>query len=453
MTGIISAYALILIVGQLQQPPAFGNPASQPSNQSAPSSVEGVSDGWALDDRNGSLSYIVQLSPERANQIATEGKEVQLLIPKDLQGIAQNVVIRIGNGPVERDLSPDQLMMRQRERTGDTRSAGVGNLNSLSSRPSGEIVPIDNTRIDTPILPAGNNTKAARSTANDLAMQSQFPSPPSLGASLARDGYSRDTLPPASQPKSVLPPGYSDPSGIGNSGIGNSGGGTLAGRQTPGYTGGGVTVEGTSVTDEFGRPQYSANPSATNPFRSGTYGGNGLNSPTSNLQNNQGLYGQPNYGQSGSLNTNGGFNSVTSAPIQYAPNQAPIPSLNLNPFQPNNAYGQNGQLISSQSPASSYLPSQPAYQQTPLIAQANSQNAISASEYTLKRQFDELSAAYNKLSANYKNAPPSAAFQIFMIISIAINLYALWQLSNLYTSYRALQLSKRAEGAYGFDVT
>jgi len=278
MTGIISAYAIILIVGQLQPPPAFGNPASQSASQSAPSSVKGLSDGWALDDRDGSLSYIVQLSPETANQIATEGKEVQLLIPKDLQGIAQNVVIRIGNGPVERDLSPDQLMMRQRERAGDPRSAGVSNLNSLSSRPSGEIVPIDNTRNDTPILPTGNGSNAARSTVGDLAMQSQFPSTPSLGTGLGGDGYSRDTLPPAPPPKSVLPPGYSDSngisssrignSGIGNSGIGNSGSG-IAGRQNPGYTGGGVTVDSTSVFDEFGRPQYSANTSAANPFRSG----------------------------------------------------------------------------------------------------------------------------------------------------------------------------------------
>jgi len=178
-----------------------------------------------------------------------------------------------------------------------------------------------------------------------------------------------------------------------------------------------------------------------------------MNSSTPNPQSNQGVYGQPNYGQSSSLNANGGFNSVTSAPIQYAPNQVPIPSLNLYPYPSNSAYAPNGQLISSQSPPASYVPNQPLYPQSPLIAQVNPPNASSTSENLLKRQFDELSAAYNKLLVEYKKAPPSAAFQIFMIISVALNLYALWQLSNLYTSYRALQLSKRAEGAYGFDVT
>ena len=527
MTGIISTYAFIFFLSQLSAPP-FGVPSAANSSTtnsgqfggaSAASGVTGVSDGWKI-DRDNTLTYIVQMSPQMATEIATRGEEIKIPIPTNLQGIAENVVIRIGNAPVERELTDEQLRSRQQQRgRTDTRNAGITDLNSLSSRSSGGVVPIDPQRSPAAILPTGNTTAAARSTESDVAMQAPFGASQTLGSN--RFGSSpSETLPPSSIPTNqqtlppTVPPNFSQPTfpqsglgatnGLSNSGLNNSGtaqfsdgfnsqrngsnqainnslvnsNGSYAATQATPYTGGNVTVLGSPSIDRIATNPYGPNQTATNPFGT-TYGASNnsasnpyapLNNATTNW-NNQTPYGQqqplgPFNGQYGSQL--GGQQSS-----QYFPGTVPMPSLqgglanNTWSQDPRNgSYGfadswRNNQQNASYPPYDNNPATLPPFLRTaqssgPLSGSSlsNTSSPLSESklrEIALARELG-IDSFGNPITTRQGRDTLSGLGQLLLVISLVGNAYLIWQIKDLFNSYRTLQLSKRAEGSYSLEM-
>jgi X-X-X-Leu-X-X-Gly heptad repeat protein len=524
MTGIISTYAVIFFVSQLGAPP-FAVPSAAPGSgqlgsASGSSNVNGVSDGWKI-DRDNTLTYIVQLSPQMATDIATRGEEIKIPIPTNLQGIAENVLIRIGNAQVERELTDDQLRSRQQQRLrSDTRNAGITDLNSLSSRSSGGVVPIDPQRSPAAILPTGNSSASARSTENDLAMQVPFGSPPSLGASRFATTPS-ETLPPQTIPSSqqtlppTVPPSFTQsnlgaPSGIANNGL-NSNGTTqfadgfnslrnglnqaannsmvnsngytnqLNGTTTPSnytststangnfpatqstpYTGGNVTVLGTPAIDRIATNPYGTNQTTSNPFGS-TFGATNPYAPTGTTTNwnNQSSYGQQQ--PLGPLNGQYANQLNSQSPSQYLPSTVPMPSLqnslgtNAWMSDPRNSTAGYTDSYRTSQQNSSYLP--PGYDSNtttlpPYARLAQSSTSLSGTglrESPLSRELN-LDVYGNPIATKQGRDTLSGLGQLLLVISLVGNAYLIWQLNNLFNSYRTLQLSKRAEGSYSLDL-
>ncbi len=519
MTGIISTYAVIFFVSQLGAPP-FALPSAAPGSgqlgsASVSSNVNGVSDGWKI-DRDNTLTYIVQLSPQMATDIATRGEEIKIPIPTNLQGIAENVLIRIGNAQVERELTDDQLRSRQQQRLrSDTRNAGITDLNSLSSRSSGGVVPIDPQRSPAAILPTGNSSASARSTENDLAMQVPFGSPPSLGASRFATTPS-ETLPPSTLPTNqqtlppTVPPSFSQSNlgttgGLSNNGTtqisdgfnslrnglnqatsnlgvapngysnppnstttqpnftsGSIANNSFATQATP-YTGGNVTVLGTPSIDRIATSPYNTNQSTSNPFGS-TYGATNPYAPTSSTNSN--WTNQTSYGQQQPLGPlNGQYTNQLGSqqPSQYLPGNVPMPSLQ-------NGLGNNAWASDPRSNASGYSdPYRSTLQNTALLPPGYDSNATTLPPFARLAQSNtslsstglrdsplsrELSVdGYgNPITTRQGRDTLSGLGQLLLVISLVGNAYLLWQLKDLFNSYRMLQISKRAEGSYSLDV-
>lgn len=122
--------------------------------------------GWKQES-DGSLSYIVQIKPESASEIALKGGEAKLAIPDFVRGVAKNVVIRIGLGDVERD--PSEEILRSRAIPGNaTNGLQSGNIMALNGTRSNDPVLIDRQKTDNNPL---QTTLSSRSTNEDLAMQ------------------------------------------------------------------------------------------------------------------------------------------------------------------------------------------------------------------------------------------------------------------------------------------
>ena len=518
MTGIISTYAFIFFVSQLSAPP-FGAPSAATSSgqfgaASSASGVTGVSDGWKIDGDN-TLTYIVQMSPQMATEIATRGEEIKIPIPTNLQGIAENVLIRIGNATVERELTDEQLRSRQQQRARtDTRNAGITDLNSLSSRTRGGVVPIDSQRPPAAIVPTGNTSAPARSTESDLAMQAPFGASQSLGSN--RFGSSpSETLPPSSIPTNQqtlppsVPPSFAQPSfsqatnglnnsGLNNNGLNNSGSsqfsdgfnslrnglnqatnnsavnlnGPYAGTQASPYTGGPVTVLGSPSTDRIATNPYGGNQTATNPFGT-TYGGGNnsasnpygpLNNATNNW-NNQSAYGQQQ--PSGPLNWQYGsqFGGQQQSP-QYLPGSVPMPSLPVG--LRNNSWSQdsrdgssayadwlrNNQQNTSYPPYDSNPTTPP-----PFSRMAQSSGPLNTNSPLSESKLREIALARELGVDSYGNPITTrqddtlgGLGQLLLVISLVGNAYLIRLISNLFNSYRTLQLSKRAEGSYSLNL-
>lgn len=518
MTGIISTYAIVFFASQLGTPPLALPSAAPSSGQPSsgqlavvPSGVNGVNDGWKI-DRDNTLTYIVQLSPQMATDIATRGEEIKIPIPTNLQGIAENVLIRIGNAPVERELNDEQLRVRQQQRLRtDTRNAGITDLNSLSSRSSGGVVPIDPQRSPAAIMPTGNSIAPARSTENDLAMQVPFGAPPSLGAT--RFGAtSSETLPPSTLPTSqqtlppTVPPNFTQsnlgaPSGLNNSGLisngttqlsdgfnslrnginqatnnsmvtpnaysnqvnGATANGSFPASQSTPYTGGNVTVLGAPSIDRFATSPYATNQTTSNPFGS-TYGATNSFSPTGNASanwNNQTSYGQ--HQSSGAPNGQYANQLGSQPPTQHLPGNVPMPSFqnglgnNSWASDPRNSVAGYADSFRTNQQNASLLP--PGYDSNsttlpPFARLAQSNTSLSGTglrESPLSRELS-LDSYGNQITTRQGRDTLSGLGQLLLVISLVGNVYLVWQLSNLFNSYRTLQLSKRAEGSYSLNA-
>jgi hypothetical protein len=233
-----------------------------------------------------------------------------------------------------------------------------------------------------------------------------------------------------------------------------------ANQATP-YTGGNVTVLGAPAIDRFASNPYGANQTTSNPFGS-TYGATNPYAPTSNSTanwNNQTSYGQQ---QLGPLNGQYANQMGSQQPSQYLPGTVPMPSLqnglgnNAWSSDPRNSISYSDSLRTSQQ-NSSYLP--PGYDNNtttlpPFARLAQSNTSLSGTglrESPLSRELN-LDANGYPIATRQGRDTLSGLGQLLLVISLVGNAYLIWQLSNLFNSYRTLQLSKRAEGSYSLDL-
>jgi len=283
----------------------------------------GVKFGWKPES-DGSLSYIAQVTPQIASQMATGGQEIVLDIPSYLQGRVNKVIWRIGSNDVEREPSEAQLMAAPRSMLPNAFSPRkLTNLNENS----GQTVMIDPQRNSPPTLPTGGRLgdsipSLASVPSLDLAQNYQTPN--------SRTGFNSQF----DMPSTTAPGSFS----ASNTGFGNNSvlprqdtmstnSGVVYGPTLPpgyNYTGGQVTVTGTSV-----------NPGTTNGFdsrrgsNSNTYGSN------SSFSNDN--FGNPNNYNSGNLGQSGSYSTPSSTNFSNS-NQSGFPNASSTPYSNPNSY-------------------------------------------------------------------------------------------------------------------
>ncbi len=126
--------------------------------------------GWKIEP-DGSLSYIAQVTPATASEMALRGEEIAVSIPDFLQGSVKQVVWRIGTLPVERDPSEAELRANPRQVLPRGSSLAPGSLSTLSDR-TGMTVPIDPVRVSgNPIQTAATNRLSDGSSGIDAPPQ------------------------------------------------------------------------------------------------------------------------------------------------------------------------------------------------------------------------------------------------------------------------------------------
>lgn len=212
--------------------------------------------GWKPEN-DGSLSYIAQVTPEIAHQMATKGDEITLTIPDFLQGKVTNIVWRIGSRDVERD--PSEAELRAAPRTLQQRPGGLTNLNNSN----GQTVPIDPMRSGATMLSTAgtgrmSDTDPSLTSVPSLSLAQNFQSPtnrPGVNSQFDSPSFSSPGNFSSSSNDSVLP---KQPSPFSSSSpISSSSPSSFVGPTLPrGYTGGPATVSGSSSSNA--NPYYDS---------------------------------------------------------------------------------------------------------------------------------------------------------------------------------------------------
>lgn len=321
------------------------------------STFSGGQVGWQTEN-DGSIAYVIQVTPEEASIMAAKGLEVDAPIPDFLQGVAKRIFVRIGTGSVPRDPSEAELRANPRQVLPRGSTMGAGSLSTLSDR-TGMTVPIDPVRVNpNPMPTAGTNRLSDAGSSIDA--------PPQLVQNFATNG-SRSNLGNAfdSTRNGMSGSGFS---GIPTTPTNNTtlprndlytytNSGPVGPTLPPGYTGGNVTISGTP-TNTYGS---TSNTYGTN---AGTYGANanytGTNAWNNNSTTGQGYasnaplaggnFGNPNnynYSNNGNLGTVPSLNYSNSPSGSFANGSTGYGTgtnygLNNSTMQPNAYLAQNG---------------------------------------------------------------------------------------------------------------
>ncbi len=452
---------------------------------SAGATPQGVKAGWKP-ETDGSMSYIAQVTPQIAEQMATQGQEMALDIPDFLQGRVNRIVWRIGLADVEREPSEAELRSlppRQIFPKSGENPFAHGGLSTLSDQTTGNTVLIDSPRPGSVMLPTAG---VGRASDNDPTL----PPVPSLAQSF--------TSPSARASQANQLDMYRSGAGSNNGGsFSNSGVAPVLPRTdtfpsnskpvfgpppppTSGYTGGQVTVTGT--------PTGTGNTNAWNDNRLGSsMGQNGANAPLAN-----GNFGNPNnYGPTGSSGVfsapnpsyattnpqgypatsstpNGGYtypNSSTQNNAVVQPNYANANTspdalfasnnfnYGANPYsnggppqlypqaspatQPwNNPYAANGTNYTGMMPNQGVMsPPVPYIANNPQLSTIPTRPMVDGTRRTMDSR-DNL--AYENIPAT----PPSYVVAL-LLASLVGNAYLVMLLNQLLQRYRALQASSR----------
>ncbi|MCC6511827.1 MAG: hypothetical protein IT423_22190 [Pirellulaceae bacterium] len=107
MNGFMLLVLLALAgqVGQVGQPNQLGQalPPSLPTGQALGQISDGPEQrdyGWQINQQTGSLEYIVQISPDKANFMLSNGKEFESIIPPEVAARVKKIVVTIGTDPI-----------------------------------------------------------------------------------------------------------------------------------------------------------------------------------------------------------------------------------------------------------------------------------------------------------------------------------------------------------------
>ncbi len=435
--------------------------------------MPGVKYGWKPES-DGSMSYIAQVTPEIANQMASVGQEIALDVPDFLQGRVNRVVWRIGIGDVEREPSQAELQANPRQvfPNSGQNLRGPGSLSNLNDA-AGQTVMIDTTRSNAASFPSN----VGRESDND----SNLTSAPSLLAQTyppasARTGLNNLEMPnnnnfqSSTLPKSTLPPATAAP--------------FIGPTLPPGYNNALTTVTGAPSTftgtnnNTYGDNRLSNNPNSFGSTANGTtYGtntsgvsvyGSNTNSPSNygtsnpltngNFGNSQN-YNPTGYGNSSPQTGNTGyspapnFSSPTSSPYANTQlsgtNQQPVlfaqngqgypPSSSNNGMYP----GQQG-VVAPQygpNPAYPYPPPSPLLANNPVPGATRP--GVGDTRYN-QNYPTQVPQTYDSMASQNSFLVP-----FLLLISIVGNLYLFMLLTNLLQRYRTLQASSRGLSSLG----
>jgi len=453
--------------------------------------MPGVKYGWKPES-DGSMSYIAQVTPEIANQMASGGQEIALDVPDFLQGRVNRVVWRIGAGDVEREPSQAELQANPRQAFPNSGQnlRGPGSLTNLSDA-AGQTVMIDPLRSNAATFPSN----VGRASDNDPTL----PSVPSLAQTYppvsSRNGLNNLDMPnmngfsSSTLPKPTLPPGSSSP--------------FIGPTLPPGFNNTPTTVTGApstfTGTNTYSDSRLSNPPNSFGSTASGTtYGTNtsGVNVHGSNANspNQYGTNGSNTYGANNALATGNFGNPQNYAPTGYgtsspqsgttgyspspnfsSPTGSPYANTQLNgmnqqylqPYSqpyasstnPPVLLAQNGQGYPPSNSNYGVNPGQPVagtqqYAQNPVYPQspsllASNQLPGATRPGTIDPRLNE--SYPNGLPPGYgsMNSQNSFLVPFLLLISIVGNLYLFMLLTNLLQRYRTLQASSRGLSSLG----
>ncbi len=459
--------------------------------------VEGVKEGWKIESKDGSLSYILQITPQQLSDIAQSGGELKVKFPEFLQGVASNVVLRIGNLEVERDPSEAEIRAQMQRTMPRDNRMGTGSLTTMSDSTGGTVM-IDPMRVTPNTIPT-----AGASTLSDTT--SGFAAPPS---SVLAQNFSNNSS------RSNFNTPYTDPtrtaSNTGLGGFNTATPGTAGMPRTdtstygnsfvgptlpPGYTGGNVTVSsspaspGVNGYNQWNTPTTYGN-GANTPLANGNFG-NQNNYPTGTYNNvpSLGYSTSPNSGTNGALmngttgfnnpamsgnnayNANNGqngtyltaVNTASNIPFGSTPNYSMNPStaagMGTGGYNSNNNFVQPpiGSNLNNNGMYNSGMNTMPTgYQNTnpgmngyppntslmaSNIGLPGTSSSINPNQRTIRSDADYAREYGQQSSLNFM-------FVLFLLASAVANVYLLMQLNHLLQRYRSLQASSRGTNSF-----
>ena len=112
--------------------------------------------GWGTDKSDGTMYMVVQIAPEAIAAFAAgnRGQELPCDVPPGLRSRISKVIVRIGNGTVERDPPESELAMLPPS-TNPNNNARIANLDLRSPTP----VNVDSPRSSTSIVPTASTSQ------------------------------------------------------------------------------------------------------------------------------------------------------------------------------------------------------------------------------------------------------------------------------------------------------
>ncbi len=460
---VIKSLIVLLLSGQL-----IGAPSS-----TAVTSEQG-NDGWRRNG-DGSIDYIIKLTPEFLHNLAQNGKEATFEIPPYVLNFMTKMTFQVGTEPVTRDPSIDELKAEYQKYLRQSESGSLSLLDERNPSVADKTVQIDRTSPNAgAIQNVSQNTMANSGTmalpSTSLNGNSAFSTPnpafstsnPALGSStvpqtsnpaLTGTGNTM-SAPQFPQPQSSqpYPPSTSslqlDPPSMGNSNgysmsapavpsnptnYGNSTGGTgtrindlRSGVQQDGFRPIGQTYTGTSSN-------VLGNQSSFGLGNSGLYGSTGqLTSPPAIGANPFSGQSNSSIGNYGSNTTNGGYQGAYTG--NYNNLQQPQARL---AETPNNAYS----LASTSSQVNAEAEIERMRQRFTNDLEQSKSNF----QQLLTQDFNK------KLSeAEAKNKSELFLFRILSLILFVACVYMFFLMSKLWQSYRHLQASSRKLIQFGY---
>jgi hypothetical protein len=471
-----------------------------------PLPVEGVKEGWKQEANDGSISYILQVTPQKLSEIALAGAELKLIIPDHLQGVARNVILRVGSAEVERDPSEAEIRALMQNSLPHGNRIGGGSLTTLSDSISGA-VNIDPMRVTPSTIPT-----AGTSSLGDTPPSITVP-PPNMLAQSFSNGSSRSNF------NTTFPDPTRTASNNGIGGFTNSGTGApvmprndtslynnnfVGPTLPPGYTGGNTTVSSTAAPsgvntgyNQWNTPSSYGNSSSTslangnfgnaNNYPNGSYNNVpslGYSTPSNNSSpgvSNSGMTGfntnsypvsTNSYGAVNGYNNTPGLNGVYSpnthmasnAPSGSSPNYSSNPNM-MNGF--GTAGINNNSMMPPVVPPMSNVVSYPPGQSMNLPNNnfPSNGNGALGTGYPVNTYLNSNGAgigAGSSLNTNMRtprtefeypreygqSSPLNFMFVLFLLFSAVANVYLLMQLNLLLQRYRSLQAASRGTNSF-----
>jgi len=316
--------------------------------------------GWGTDKSDGTMYMVVQIAPEAIAAFAAgdRGQELPCDVPPGLRSRISKVIVRIGNGAVERDPPESELAMLPLSANSSS-NARIANLDLKSQTP----VNVDSPRTSSSIVPTASTSQLPGVTGSIPATTGEVLPGGSAPVIVSNPITANPVLPSTSIPSTSLaanaPPSTSSPTPY------SATGGTLGtypstgtATSNPAWNNNTPSLPSTTSYSNDGFAPPKTVPSTLNPF--GTSRNNATLPSTSSTQGNVTYNGTntPSTPSAGYSNTYGNVPLVANngAPGVYPPgNNGPVLPNDPNAYHASNVgthpmsnYGFNGNYAATQ---------------------------------------------------------------------------------------------------------